>query len=156
MTDDDGMRLAIDACRRGIRAGQSPFGAAVAREGGEIVAAHNTVRADRDPTAHAEVNALREAGRRLATYDLAGCVLYSTCEPCPMCLAATHWANVDRVVFGASIDDAASAGFREMPISAEQMVTLGRSRLVVERGRLAAECVALFAEWSRGGNAVTY
>ena len=156
MTDHEAMNQAIAACREGIRAGQSPFGAAIFMDGLLIAAAHNTVRADNDPTAHAEVNALRKASRILKTYNLAGCTLVSTCEPCPMCLAATHWANVDRLRFGATIADAASAGFRELSIPAETMVAMGGSRLQVEGGLLVEDCRALFVEWKRGGHAQAY
>ena len=91
MNDDEGyLRQAIEVCRQGIAAGQSPFGAVIVRERRVIAAAHNTVWRDNDPTAHAEVNALRAAASALKTIDLGGCTLYSTCEPCPMCLAASH------------------------------------------------------------------
>src|SRR6059058_3557562 len=103
MSDDEALQLAITACRMGIAAGQSPFGAVVVKGDRAITAAHNTVWRDGDPTAHAEVNAIRAATRLLGTIDLSGCTLYSTCEPCPMCLAASHWAKFDRVVYGAAI-----------------------------------------------------
>jgi len=109
MDDTAFMRAAIAKARDGIRAGQTPFGAAVVHGGRVLVAAHNTVWRDTDPTAHAEVGALRQAARLLRRIDLAGCDLFTTCEPCPMCLVATHWAKVDRVVFGATIEDAAAA-----------------------------------------------
>src|SRR4051812_13423533 len=114
MNDEEFLRRAIEVCRQGIAAGQSPFGAVIVREGRVVVAAHNTVWRDLDPTAHAEVNALRAAAAALQSIELAGCTLYSTCEPCPMCLAASHWAKVDRVVFGAAIADATAAGFGEL------------------------------------------
>ena len=154
--DDEGMRRAIASCKRGIAAGQSPFGAAIVRDGKIVAEAHNTVWADSDPTAHAEVNALRLAAKGLGTIDLAGCVLYSTCEPCPMCLAAIHWAKVDRVAFGASIPDAASAGFSELTIRAREMVDRGGSPVVVEGGLLADECAALFEVWKAEGDARHY
>ncbi len=150
------MRLAIEKTREGIAGGQSPFGSIIVK-GGEVVAlTHNTVWRDTDPTAHAEVNGLRAAAKVLRTIDLAGCTLYSTCEPCPMCLAAIHWAKVDRIVFGASIDDAALAGFRELPIAAETLAELGRSPLVVEGGLLREDCAALFDEWKKAGLCGTY
>src|SRR5262245_39005406 len=122
MTDEDAMRLAIAACRRGIAAGQSPFGSVILGPDGQVVAeGYNTVWADTDPTAHAEVNTIRLAAGALGRIELSGCTLYSTCEPCPMCLASSHWAALDRVVFGALITDATAAGFREMPIPAERM-----------------------------------
>lgn len=156
MTDEEAMNLAITTCRVGLRLGQSPFGAAVVKEDRLVAVAHNTVRLDNDPTAHAEVNAIRLAAKELGTFDLSGCILYSTCEPCPMCLAATHWSRVDRLVFGASIADAQSAGFREMPISAQSMVKMGGSPLRVEGGLWADECSALFDEWKALGIANPY
>ena len=155
-SDEAGMRRAIEACRRGIAAGQSPFGAAIYRDGRLVAEAHNTVWADLDPTAHAEVNAIRLASKSLGTIDLGGCVLYSTCEPCPMCLAATHWSKLDRVVFGASIGDAASAGFSELTIPASEMIAIGGSPLKVEGGRLALECAGLFQIWKSEGDAREY
>jgi tRNA(Arg) A34 adenosine deaminase TadA len=157
MTSDDGfMKVAVEVTRSGIAAGQSPFGATVVRDGEVIAVAHNTVWSDTDPTAHAEVNVLRRAAVLLGTIDLAGCTLYTTCEPCPMCLAASHWAKVDRVVFGASIADATSAGFSEMPVPAEDLARLGRSRLKLQGGVLREECAGLFAEWKERGLGATY
>ena len=150
------MNLAIEKTRAGIAAGQSPFGSLIVK-GGEVVAlTHNTVWRDTDPTAHAEVNCLRAAARELGTIDLAGCTLYSTCEPCPMCLAAIHWAKIDRVVFGASIDDADDAGFGELRVAATTLAELGGSTLKVEGGMLSVECAGLFAEWKRAGICQTY
>ena len=103
MTDEDFMRLAIEKTREGIAAGQSPFGSAIVKNGEVVAVTHNTVWKTTDPTAHAEVNCIRRAAASLGTIELAGCTLYSTCEPCPMCLAASHWAKIDRVVFGATI-----------------------------------------------------
>jgi len=156
MTGDEAMRLAIETTRAGIAAGQSPFGAVLVRDGSVVAATHNTVWRDTDPTAHAEVNCLRRAAAALATVDLSGTTLYSTCEPCPMCLAAIHWAKVDRVVFGASIADSAAAGFVELPIPAKSLAEQGGSRLVVEGGILRDECVALFDEWKRAGLSRSY
>jgi len=150
------MRLAIEKTREGIAAGQSPFGSIVVR-GGEVVAStHNTVWRDTDPTAHAEVNCLRAAAKALGSIDLAGCTLFSTCEPCPMCLAAIHWSKVDRVVFGATIDDAAAAGFAELRVAAATLAEIGGSPLRVEGGLLREECAGLFDEWKRAGLCGTY
>jgi guanine deaminase len=150
------MKLAIAVARAGIAAGQSPFGSILVKEDAVVASTHNTVWRDTDPTAHAEVNCLRSAAKALGTIDLAGCTLYSTCEPCPMCLAAIHWAKVDRVVFGATIDDAAFAGFSEMPVAAKALAELGRSALKVEGGLLRKECAGLFDEWKRTGLGGTY
>jgi guanine deaminase len=147
VTDADFMRRAVEKTREGIAAGQTPFGAVIVRDGHLVAAAHNTVWRDTDPTAHAEVNAIRLAAAALGSIDLAGCVMYATCEPCPMCLAAVHWAKIDRVAYGASIADAAAAGFSELRLPAEELARLGGSPLRVEGGLLAEECRALFHLW---------
>jgi guanine deaminase len=156
MTDADYMRLAIEKTREGIDAGQSPFGSAIVRGGDVITVTHNTVWMTTDPTAHAEVNCIRAAAGRLKNIFLTGCTLYSTTEPCPMCLAAIHWAKIERVVFGATIADAAAAGFHELFVPAKELAALGKSPLKVESGLLQAECAALFDEWKRSGKARAY
>jgi guanine deaminase len=156
MTEADFMRLAIEKTREGIAAGQSPFGSAIVR-GGEVVAVtHNTVWMTTDPTAHAEVNCIRAAAGKLKTIFLTGCTLYSTTEPCPMCLSAIHWAKIDRVVYGATIADAAAAGFAELLVNAKDLATMGRSPLKVESGLLQQECAVLFDEWKKSGKARAY
>lgn len=156
MDDHAAMQEAIRVCRDGIQAGQTPFGSAIFRDGVLIVSRHNSVWRDLDPTAHAEINAIRAAAEARNTIDLSGCTLYSTCEPCPMCLAAIHWAKIDRVVFGATIADAAAAGFHELPVAAEQLAALGRSPLRVEGGLLREACAALFDEWAQAGKSQAY
>src|SRR4051812_47796737 len=121
MTDEHWMRLAIETCRQGIEAGQSPFGACIVRGDELVVAAHNVVWQETDATAHAEVNAIRLACRKLASIDLTGCRIYSTTEPCPMCFSAIHWAKIDAIYFGTTIPDANALGFSELSISNEQM-----------------------------------
>src|SRR5690606_6084224 len=134
MDDRDAMNEAIRVCREGIADGQTPFGSAIVRDGLLVAARHNTVWRDLDPTAHAEVHAIRAAAGALRPIDLSGCSLFTTCEPCPMCLAAIHWSRIDRVVFGATIADAAAAGFHEMPVAAAQLAALGHSPLRIEEG----------------------
>jgi tRNA(Arg) A34 adenosine deaminase TadA len=155
-TDTEFLRRAVAVCEQGIAAGQSPFGAVVVRDDRVIASAHNTVWRDGDPTAHAEVNALRAAAASLKTPDLSGCTLYSTCEPCPMCLAASHWAKFGRVVFGASIADATAAGFSELPVPASTLAAMGRSPLRVEGGVLREECADLFRKWREAGLSQAY
>jgi tRNA(Arg) A34 adenosine deaminase TadA len=121
-----------------------------------VAATHNTVWRDGDPTAHAEVNCIRQAARVLKTIALTGCTLYSTTEPCPMCLAAIHWAKIERVVFGATIADAAEAGFCELHVGAVELARMGGSPLRVESGLLRQECAALFAEWKQAGRSQAY
>src|SRR5262245_32488264 len=156
MTDMDFMRLAIKKTRDGIAAGQSPFGSLIVK-GDEVVAVtHNSVWQTTDPTAHAEVNCIRAAARALRTIFLHGCTLYSTTEPCPMCLSAIHWAKVDRVVFGATIADAAAAGFCELFVDAKGLAEMGKSPLRVESGLLREDCAALFNEWKQTGLSKAY
>lgn len=141
------MRVAIEQAVRGIDAGQTPFGACIVRDDGLIAAAHNTVWADMDITAHAEVLAIRRACATLKTVNLAGCVIYSTCEPCPMCFSACHWARISRIVYGAAIGHAREAGFNELSIEVPVMKRLGGSAVEVEGGVLAAEAAGLFRRW---------
>ncbi len=153
MDDEKFMAAAIDAATEGVEAGQTPFGACIVRDGEIITAAHNAVWSDTDITAHAEVQAIRAACRKLNTIDLTGCVIYSTCEPCPMCFAACHWAKISKIVFGARIADAEKAGFSELAISNEQMKTLGRSGVKIAGDFLRNECIKLFETWvGRGDN----
>lgn len=150
------MQLAIDACRQGLAAGQSPFGCAIARRGEILSATHNTVLQTTDITAHAEVNALRAACRHTGQILLEGAIVATTCEPCPMCMAALHWARVDTVYCGASIADAATAGFNELQLPAAELLRIGRSRLKLIPGVLTEECKQLFAEWNANPNRAVY
>src|SRR5262245_30915339 len=156
MSEQDFMRLAVRKAQEGMAAGQSPFGAVIVRAGGVVAATHNTVWRDGDPTAHAEVNCIRAAAAALSTIFLHGCTLFSTTEPCPMCLAAIHWAKVDRVVFGATIADAAAAGFCELFVDAKGLAEMGKSPLRVESGLLREDCAALFNEWKQTGLSKAY
>lgn len=123
------MQHALRLARESATRGGGPFGAVVVHGGEVLATGANRVVLDRDPTAHAEVVALREAARRLGTHVLAGCDVYTSCEPCPMCLGALLWARVDRVWFSASRRDAAAAGFDDavlydelaLPLEARQM-----------------------------------
>lgn len=150
------MRLAVAKSREGIAAGESPFGCAIAVDDRVVAVAHNRVLSTTDITAHAEINALREACRETGDIHLSGAVVATTCEPCPMCAAALHWARVAHVYFGATIANAADAGFNEMPVPATEIVRLGSSRYSLHPGLLADECRHLFAEWKRSANPRTY
>jgi tRNA(Arg) A34 adenosine deaminase TadA len=156
MTAEQLMRLAIDKVREGFAAGQSPFGCAIAIGDRVLAVEHNLVRLTTDITAHAEVNALRTACRAARNIHLEGAIVATTCEPCPMCMSALHWARVERVYFGATIADATSAGFNELSISAAEILRLGGSAVKLEGGLLQAECAALFDEWQAGSAARPY
>lgn len=146
-TADELMALAIDAARRGIAAGQTPFGCAIEREGKILAACHNTVWLTTDITAHAEINALREACRRSQSVSLEGAIVATTCEPCPMCMAALHWARVQTVYVGASTRDAADAGLSAMKLAADELLRLAGSPVDLRPGIRTEECKELFRLW---------
>lgn len=105
------LERAIALATRNVHDGGGPFGAVIVRDGAELALGQNRVTRDLDPTAHAEVMAIRSACTTLGDFSLAGCTLYTSCEPCPLCLAASLWARLDRVVFAADREDAARGGF---------------------------------------------
>lgn len=150
MTDADHMRLAIQATWQGLRKGEMPFGACLVRRGKVVTAVHNSARADMDTTAHAEMQAIRDATRRLKTLDLTGSTMYATCEPCPMCFSACLWANVGRIVYACSIADAAGFGIRQIPITSGRMRQLSQSKIDVAGGLLRDESLELFTAWVGG------
>lgn len=118
------LQMAVDESKLSIENGSSPFGAVIVKNGQVIAKAHNTVVPDCDATAHAEVNAIRLAGKALGTFDLTGAVLYSSCEPCPMCLNAIKWANIQHVYFAATRDNADAIGFRDRVFYEEDNIEL--------------------------------
>lgn len=147
MDPEELMQLAVEKCQQGLAAGQSPFGCAIAI-GDEVVScSHNTVALTTDITAHAEVNAIREGCRQQQDIFLDGAIVATTCEPCPMCMAALHWARVDTVYYGASIADAESAGFNELQLPASELLRIGGSKLKLIGGTLAEPCKELFQAW---------
>ena len=156
LSAEDLMRRTIELAVDNVRARLGgPFAALVVR-GGEVVAeGTNRVTSTNDPTAHAEVVAVREACRRLGTFDLAGCEVFSSCEPCPMCLGALYWARVDRLWFAAGREAAAAAGFdddliyREVPRPPEE-------RELATRRLLSEEASAPFAAWAALPDRVEY
>ena len=108
------MKIALDEAYSGINCGDGgPFGAVIVRDGEIIGKGHNRVLADNDPTMHGEVAAIRDACRNIGSYNLQGCTLYTTAYPCPMCLSAAMWANIEKIVYGCSADDTAGIGFRD-------------------------------------------
>lgn len=143
------MRLAIKKARQGVKKGQTPFGACVVKKGKVIALEHNIVWKMTDIAAHAEITAIRRACRKLKMIDLSGCVIYSTCEPCPMCFSACHWARVSKIVYGATIKDAKHFGFHELTVSCQKMKQFGKSPVRLERNFLYEENLELFRFWSR-------
>ncbi|MDD5107938.1 MAG: nucleoside deaminase [Candidatus Omnitrophica bacterium] len=143
------MRLAIDIAREGIKKGQTPFGACIVKNNKVIVCDHNVVWKDTDITAHAEIIAIRHACDLLKSIDLSGCTIYSTCEPCPMCFSACHWARISRIVFGCSIKDAKDFGFNELVVSNLKLKQLTKSKIDITSGLLVKENIALFEFWQK-------
>ncbi|MCD9196845.1 nucleoside deaminase [Aeromicrobium wangtongii] len=110
-TDADWLSQAIDLAVSNVAAGGGPFGAVIVRDGKLVAAGQNRVTRDLDPTAHAEVEAIRAACATIGDFSLAGMTLYTSCEPCPLCVSASLWARLDRVVYAADREDAARGGF---------------------------------------------
>lgn len=147
MTPESLMQLAVDKCQEGLDKGQSPFGCAIALGDEVIACTHNTVEQTTDITAHAEVNALRAACLNTGNILLEGAIVATTCEPCPMCMAALHWARVKTVYYGASIADAESAGFNELDLPAKKLLDIGGSNVELVSGLLVEPCRGLFQNW---------
>lgn len=150
------LRQAIALGRSGMQAGLGgPFGALIVRDSLIIGQGVNRVTSGKDPTAHAEIVAIRDACRRLDDHQLAGCVLYTSCEPCPMCLGAIYWARPERVVFAAGREHAAAAGFDDAFIYQELHLPLaGRAITMVQQ--LAGEGAQLFREWVDKPDKISY
>jgi tRNA(Arg) A34 adenosine deaminase TadA len=141
------MDRAIREARKNlVRPDGGPFGACIVQDGRIVAVARNAVLTS-DATSHAEVNAIRKASKKLRTFDLTGCEIYSTTEPCPMCFGAIHWARIGTVYYGTGIRDAARAGFHELRISSAQMKALGGSKVRLVPGFMRDECQKLFDVW---------
>ena len=156
MTDADFMRHALDFAVRHVEAGRGgPFAALVVKDGGLVSAGANRVTTQHDPTAHAEVVAIRAACQMLSTFELSGCTLYTTCEPCPMCMGAIYWARLDRVVYAASREDAADAGFDDAHFY-EQLQKPASERSLPMDTCLTDEALRPFEAWADFEERVRY
>jgi guanine deaminase len=148
----DAIRLSLDAVRQGTG---GPFGAVIVKDGQIVGRGQNRVVATHDPTAHAEVLAIREASAKLGTFELHDCELYTSCEPCPMCLAAIYWARIPRVYFANTQADAAQAGFDDAWLY-EQFKLPADQRQVKLLPLLREEAVAACDEWARKPDKTPY
>jgi len=141
------MIKAIALSVENIKRGGGPFGAIIVK-GGKIVATGvNRVTANTDPTAHAEVNVIRKAAKKLGTYDLTGCDIYTSCEPCPMCLGAIYWAHLDKIYFGNSKADAKDIGFDDSFIY-DEIDLSPENRRVQTLQKLPEEAIKAFDVWN--------
>ncbi len=146
MRKEDIMREAIFLADNNVRNGGGPFGAVIVKDGKVVATGVNRVTANNDPTAHAEVSAIRNACKKLKTFDLSGCEIYSSCEPCPMCLGAIYWSRIKKIYYGNSKADAKDIGFDDSFIYDELALPYGQRHVAMER-LLGDEAIATFNEW---------
>lgn len=149
------MREAIRLSVRNVDEGGGPFGAVIAKDGEIVATGVNRVTADHDPTSHAEVNAIRAASARLGTFDLSGCEIYTSCEPCPMCLGAIYWAHLDMMFYGNTKQDAAAVGFDDAFIYKELELRPEDRRLQTIQ-MLHDEAVTAFLKWKDSPDKTEY
>lgn len=154
--DSTYLRAAIQLAREHMNAGHGgPFGAVIVYEGQILAEGWNQVTSTNDPTAHAEVVAIRAAAARLGRFSLKGCTLFTSCEPCPMCLAATYWARIDRLVYGATRADAAGIGFDDEALYQEMNLPIRERSLPMEQ-MLHSEAVEVFEAWRIKADKIAY
>ena len=149
------MRKAIDLSIENVKNGGGPFGAVIVIVGGIVATGVNRVTANHDPTAHAEVSAIRAACQKLGTFDLSGCEIYTSCEPCPMCLGAIYWAHLDKIYYGNNKTDAARIGFDDSFIY-DELALERKDRKKVMEELLPDEAIAAFRAWEEKADKVEY
>jgi guanine deaminase len=150
------MARAIELSLENVRSGcGGPFGCVIVKEGKVIAEGVNQVTASNDPTAHAEVLAIRAACQKLGGFELRGCDLYSSCEPCPMCMGAIYWARLDKVYYGNLAEDAAKFGFDDSAIYAE-LARPPAQRAIPTTQMMRAEALAAFREWEKYPGKIAY
>lgn len=153
--DEDFMRRAIELSSKNVENGGGPFGAVIVKDGKIIAEGFNQVTRTNDPTAHAEVLAIREASKKLGSFDLSGCAIYTSCEPCPMCLGAIYWAHIDNVYYGNNKTDAKNIGFDDSFIYDEIDVPIN-SRKVPFKQLLPEEAIKAFKKWDSKEDKIEY
>lgn len=141
------MRRAIELALQSVARGGGPFGAVIVRAGAVLAEGSNAVTHDNDPTAHAEIVAIRAACKSIGNFALTGCTVYASCEPCPMCLGALYWSRVDRLVFACTRADAAEAGFDDERIYRELAMPFAQRELLTAQS-MRAEGLAAFRAWA--------
>jgi tRNA(Arg) A34 adenosine deaminase TadA len=156
MSENTFMQRAIALALENVQSGRGgPFGALVVRNGEIIAEASNRVSSMNDPTAHAEIVAIRESCKKLGEFHLAGCQIYASCEPCPMCLGAIYWARLDRIYFAAAAADAANAGFDDSFIYQEICKPLAQRKIPMVQ-RMREEALNPFRAWEQKPDKVSY
>ena len=155
MNNKDFMKEAIKLSIENVANGGGPFGAVIVKEGKIIATGVNRVTLNCDPTAHAEVSAIREAASKLGTFDLEGCTIYTSCEPCPMCLGAIYWAHLDKIYYGNNKDDAAIIGFDDSFIYKELALPQKDRKLKAEE-LMHSEALKAFKNWETKEDKIEY
>ncbi len=150
------MKMAIRLARKNVQDGKGgPFGAVIVKDGEVVASAMNEVTATDDPTAHAEVVAIRQACKSLGSYQLDGCDIYSSCEPCPMCLGAIYWSRPDHVYYAATRKDAAASGFDDDVIYQEISRPPDQRRIPFQN-KMRDEAIEAFKEWDKSDLKINY
>ena len=155
MTHEELMRKAIELSEENVSNGGGPFGAVIARNGEIIATGVNRVTSEHDPTAHAEVSAIRAACKKLGTFDLSGCDIYTSCEPCPMCLAAIYWSHIDKMYYGSNKADAKRIGFDDSFIY-DEIALSSESRKLSSESMLREEAARAFEMWTEKDDKIEY
>jgi len=154
-TDREFMRRAIALAEQSVDNGGGPFGAVIVHQGKIVAEGSNQVTKNLDPTAHAEVEVIRSACQTLGRFSLKGCTIYTSCEPCPMCLGAIHWARLDRIVYANNRDDAAAIGFDDRHLYEQLALPIDGQAIPVTR-LLADEAKATFDRWQQKTDKTPY
>ncbi len=155
MTKEELMRKAIELSIENVANSGGPFGAVIAKQGEIIATGVNRVTASCDPTAHAEVSAIRAAASKLGTFNLSGCEIYTSCEPCPMCLGAIYWARLDKIYYGNNKMDAKSIGFDDSFIY-DELELEPSIRKLPSTVLLAKEAIKAFEAWKEKDDRIAY
>ncbi len=155
MTNEELMREAIRLSIDNVTNGGGPFGAVIARNGEIIATGVNRVTANCDPTAHAEVSAIRAAAKKLSTFDLSGCEIFSSCEPCPMCLGAIYWAHLDKLYYGNTKQDAKDIDFDDSFIY-EELALAPEMRRLRSYPFMRNEAIKAFEYWASKPDKIEY
>ena len=153
--DKQFMREAIRLADESVKRGGGPFGAVIVKDGEIIAGSSNSVTIDHDPTAHAEVNTIRQACSKLGTFDLSGCTIYTSCEPCPMCLSAIYWAGISRVYYGNTKQDAEDINFGDKFIY-EELDRKPSERSIPMRMIMREEALRAFRDWAEKEDKIAY
>ena len=149
------MRKAIALSLKSIGKGGGPFGAVIVKDGQEVASGYNQVTIKTDPTAHAEVSVIRKAARKLGTFDLSGCEIYTSCEPCPMCLSAIYWARIDKIYYANTKTDAKAIGFDDSFIY-DQLELPEDKRAVPAVQMMRTKAIKAFEVWDTKEDKIAY